>query len=192
MVLVDVDGPHRAPGGNAGFSRGFAKTVGPEGLVVGLDVSPTMLDRAVADTPDGEVAYVRGDIGEPIFLEKSFDAVCCFAAFHLLPDPMSAIGGLILGRRVPPRIHVDDEVGGREVQAEAARLEADQEDLAATRLKRRHRRLPRGGRRRPVEVLIGRPARVEELSRMLGGSAITAKTRAHAKELLDQHRRAAR
>ena len=34
--------------------------------------------------------------------------------------------------------------------------------------------------------------RVEELSRMLGGSAVTAKTRAHAKELLDQHRRAAR
>jgi len=33
---------------------------------------------------------------------------------------------------------------------------------------------------------------VEELARMLAGSAITAKTRAHAKELLEQHRRAAR
>jgi DNA repair protein RecN (Recombination protein N) len=32
-------------------------------------------------------------------------------------------------------------------------------------------------------------ARVEELARMLAGSAITAKTRAHAKELLEQHRR---
>ncbi len=32
--------------------------------------------------------------------------------------------------------------------------------------------------------------RVEELARMLGGSAITAKTRAHAKELYEQHRRA--
>ena len=32
-------------------------------------------------------------------------------------------------------------------------------------------------------------ARIEELSRMLGGSAITAKTRAHAKELLEHHRR---
>ncbi len=40
-----------------------------------------------------------------------------------------------------------------------------------------------------VEPLAG-PARVEELSRMLAGSAITAKTRAHARELLDQHRRA--
>ena len=42
-----------------------------------------------------------------------------------------------------------------------------------------------------VEPLRG-PARVEEISRMLAGSAITAKTRAHAKELLEQHRRAAR
>jgi DNA repair protein RecN (Recombination protein N) len=40
-----------------------------------------------------------------------------------------------------------------------------------------------------VETLAN-AARVEELARMLAGSAITAKTRAHAKELLDQHRRA--
>jgi DNA repair protein RecN (Recombination protein N) len=41
-----------------------------------------------------------------------------------------------------------------------------------------------------VEALAG-TARVEELARMVAGSAITAKTRAHAKELLEQHRRAA-
>ncbi|MEP7205929.1 MAG: DNA repair protein RecN [Casimicrobiaceae bacterium] len=35
------------------------------------------------------------------------------------------------------------------------------------------------------------PARVEELARMLAGSSITAKTRAHAQELLDAHRRPA-
>jgi DNA repair protein RecN (Recombination protein N) len=35
-------------------------------------------------------------------------------------------------------------------------------------------------------------ARVEELARMLAGSAITAKTRAHAQELLEQHRRPVR
>jgi DNA repair protein RecN (Recombination protein N) len=32
-------------------------------------------------------------------------------------------------------------------------------------------------------------ARVEELARMLGGAQVTAKTRAHAKELYEQHRR---
>jgi DNA repair protein RecN (Recombination protein N) len=44
--------------------------------------------------------------------------------------------------------------------------------------------------RAAVETLTG-PARVEELARMLSGKATTAKTRAHAKELLEQHRRAA-
>jgi len=36
---------------------------------------------------------------------------------------------------------------------------------------------------------LSRADRVEELARMLGGAEITAKTRAHAKELLEQHRR---
>ena len=39
---------------------------------------------------------------------------------------------------------------------------------------------------------LDKAGRVEELARMLGGSAITAKTRAHARELLEQHRRASR
>jgi DNA repair protein RecN (Recombination protein N) len=38
---------------------------------------------------------------------------------------------------------------------------------------------------------LGAAERVDELARMLAGSAITAKTRAHAKELLEQHRRGA-
>jgi DNA repair protein RecN (Recombination protein N) len=45
--------------------------------------------------------------------------------------------------------------------------------------------------RAEVEALDG-PARVEELARMLSGKATTAKTRAHAKELLEQHRRESR
>jgi DNA repair protein RecN (Recombination protein N) len=42
--------------------------------------------------------------------------------------------------------------------------------------------------RADVEALNA-SARIEELARMLAGSAITAKSRAHAKELLEQHRR---
>lgn len=91
MGLSPGDGVLDVACGNGNFSRGFARTVGAEGLVVGLDVSQTMLGRAVADTPGQEVAYVRGDIGEPIFREHSFDAICCFAAFHLLSDPMHAL-----------------------------------------------------------------------------------------------------
>ncbi len=38
---------------------------------------------------------------------------------------------------------------------------------------------------------LANDARIEELARMLGGAAVTAKTRAHAKELFQLHRRAA-
>jgi DNA repair protein RecN (Recombination protein N) len=37
---------------------------------------------------------------------------------------------------------------------------------------------------------LGKDGRIEELSRMLGGSEVTGKTRAHAKELYELHRRA--
>ena len=36
---------------------------------------------------------------------------------------------------------------------------------------------------------LTRPQRLDELARMLGGSEVTAKTRAHARELYEQHRR---
>ena len=80
--------------GTGNFTRGFARTVGDEGLAVGIDVSETMLARAVADTTEAglaNAAYVRGDAQELPFRDRSFDAVCCFAAFHLFADPMRAL-----------------------------------------------------------------------------------------------------
>jgi hypothetical protein len=47
-----------------------------------------------------------------------------------LADAMRAIDRLRFDRRVPPRIEQEDVLGGGEVEAEAARLEADQEQLA--------------------------------------------------------------
>ena len=41
---------------------------------------------------------------------------------------MGAVGGLIFDCRVPPRVVVDDGVGGGEVEADATGFEADQED----------------------------------------------------------------
>ncbi len=80
--------------GTGNFTRGFARTVGDEGLAVGIDVSETMLARAVADTTEAglaNAAFVRGDAQELPFRDRSFDAVCCFAAFHLFADPMRAL-----------------------------------------------------------------------------------------------------
>ncbi len=81
--------------GTGNFTRGFATTVGPEGLAVGIDVSETMLARAVGDTTGAglgdRTAYVRGNAQELPFVDGVFDAVCCFAALHLFADPERAL-----------------------------------------------------------------------------------------------------
>ncbi len=80
--------------GPGNFSREFARTVGPEGLVVGVDVSPTMLARAVADNERSGIAnlaLVRADATALPFRSGTFDATCCFAALHLFADPFAAL-----------------------------------------------------------------------------------------------------
>ena len=84
--------------GSGGFTRDFARAVGPAGLAVGLDASATMLARAVRDTDDeswGEVAYVRADATATPFADDAFDAVCVFLALHLMADPMAVLDELV-------------------------------------------------------------------------------------------------
>jgi SAM-dependent methyltransferase len=78
--------------GPGNFTRDFAQLVGPGGLAVGCDASPTMLARAVEETPDQDnVAYMRADAAALPFRDRTFDAVCCFAALHLFADPFRAL-----------------------------------------------------------------------------------------------------
>ncbi len=82
--------------GPGNFTRDFARLVGRSGLAVGVDASPTMLARAVEETPAargarGNVAYVRADAARLPFRDSSFDAVCCFAALHLFDEPFAAL-----------------------------------------------------------------------------------------------------
>jgi SAM-dependent methyltransferase len=95
LGLSPGDGVLDVACGTGPFTRDFARAVGPNGLVVGIDVSETMLTRAVADTRAAglgdRVAFIRGDASELPFRERSFDAVCCFAAIHLFADPLRAL-----------------------------------------------------------------------------------------------------
>lgn len=81
--------------GPGNFTRGFAATVGGQGLAVGLDASRPMLERAVRDTPPDAIAWVRGDAEHLPFADATFDAVCCFAALHLMRDPWAALAELV-------------------------------------------------------------------------------------------------
>lgn len=95
LELQPGDGVLDVACGTGNFTRGFARTVGPAGLAVGIDLSESMLARAVDDTRrarlEDRTAYIRGDASEPPFRPRSFDAVCCFAALHLFADPERAL-----------------------------------------------------------------------------------------------------
>ena len=93
LALSPGDGVLDVACGPGNFTREFARTVGDTGLAVGIDASPTMLDRAVRDTPDpfNNVSYVRGDAVALPFRDASFDGVCCFAALHLFENPFTAL-----------------------------------------------------------------------------------------------------
>ena len=94
MALSPGDGVLDVGCGTGGFTRDFARAVGPAGLVVGFDASQTMLRRAVGATSLDQVAYVRGDVVDMPFRDHSFDAVCCFAALNLFADPMAALDSM--------------------------------------------------------------------------------------------------
>jgi SAM-dependent methyltransferase len=117
LGLSPRDGVLDVACGTGNFTRGFAKTVGPEGLAVGIDVSVTMLSKAVADTEEAGLAdrttYIRGSAQELPFKEQSFDAVCCFAALHLFEDPMSALDSMTSVLTPGGRIALFTTVRGR-------------------------------------------------------------------------------
>ncbi len=80
--------------GPGNFSREFAKAVGSEGLVVGIDASPTMLTRGAEESDKAgarNLVLIRGDASALPLAESSFDCACCFAALHLFADPFAGL-----------------------------------------------------------------------------------------------------
>jgi ubiquinone/menaquinone biosynthesis C-methylase UbiE len=116
MGLSPGDGVLDVACGTGNFTRDFARSVGPDGLVVGIDISETMLVRAVSDTRAArldQVQYVRGDAQDLPFRDGSFDAVCCFAALHLFADPFAALDSFARVLTPGGRVAIFTSVRGR-------------------------------------------------------------------------------
>lgn len=81
--------------GPGNFTRIFGEQLSGDGLAVGLDASAPMLAKAVADNASPRVGYVRGDARGLPFADGTFDAVCCYAALYLVPEPFTVLNELL-------------------------------------------------------------------------------------------------
>jgi len=83
--------------------------------------------RAPRDDLLGQLA-LRVEQGVDPLLERPR----CDELMHLhvagLTDPESAVRGLLLNRRIPPAVVVEDVVGARQIEADAARFQREDED----------------------------------------------------------------
>jgi SAM-dependent methyltransferase len=81
--------------GPGNFTSAFADALTGGGLVVGLDASRPMLARAVVDNAVPRAGYLRADARRLPFADASFDAVCCYAALYLVPEPFTVLAEML-------------------------------------------------------------------------------------------------
>lgn len=80
--------------GHGNFTVELARRVGPQGLVVGLDISAAMLARAAARVRRAGLAHVllvRGDALALPFADGAFARVNCSGGLHQMPDLARAL-----------------------------------------------------------------------------------------------------
>lgn len=92
--------------GPGNFTAPLAEQLPVGGLAVGFDISEPMLTRAVVDNGTARTCYVRGDARRLPFADASFDAVCCFGALYLVPEPFRVAREMVRVLRPGGRIAV--------------------------------------------------------------------------------------
>ena len=81
--------------GPGNFTNRLAQGLADGGVAVGLDISEPMLTRAVLDNSGPHTCYVRADARQLPFDDETFDAVCCFGALYLMPEPLRIAADMV-------------------------------------------------------------------------------------------------
>ena len=106
---LDLSGTHRLLDiacGPGNFTGKLAQQLPADGLAVGFDISVPMLTRAVLDNSGPRTCYVRGDAGTLPFGDETFDAVCCFGALYLMPEPFQVAREMVRVLRPGGRVAI--------------------------------------------------------------------------------------
>ena len=124
--------------GPGNFTSFFAGRLDGDGFVIGLDNSVPMMERAVRDNSSARAVYMRGDALDLPFNNRAFDAVSCFAALHLVPEPLGVLHEMVRVLAPGGRIAVMTTYG-RESFLVRKGLELGADDLRRTRIRPHHR-----------------------------------------------------
>jgi SAM-dependent methyltransferase len=99
--------------GPGNFTAELARRLPSGGLAVGFDISEPMLTRAVLDNSGPGVCYVRGDGRALPFDDETFDAVCCFGALYLMPEPFRVAHEMVRVLRPGGRVAILTSYSGQ-------------------------------------------------------------------------------
>jgi SAM-dependent methyltransferase len=80
--------------GRGDFTTFFADRLGGNGFVIGLDDSALMMERATRYNSCARAVYMRADAFSLPFKNGAFDVVC-FAALHLVPEPIAMLREMV-------------------------------------------------------------------------------------------------
>jgi ubiquinone/menaquinone biosynthesis C-methylase UbiE len=106
--------------GPGNFTGTLAKRLPDSGLAIGFDISEPMLTRAVLDNSGPRTCYVRGDARELPFGDETFDAVCCFGALYLIPEPFRVAHEMVRVLRPGGRVAILTSYAGQAAPARHA------------------------------------------------------------------------
>ncbi len=110
-------------GSGGGFDAFLAaKAVGPEGRVLGVDMTPEMIERASENARKGGYGNVEFRLGEIESLpveDASIDVVLSNCVINLVPDKRRAFAEACRVLRPGGRLHLSDIVLGRTLPEEA-------------------------------------------------------------------------
>ena len=76
-------------------SLDLAQIVGSRGMVVGIDITPAMIELARCEASEAGIQNVRFEVVEnetvPYSIEQDFDVVSCRFGLMFMPDPLAAL-----------------------------------------------------------------------------------------------------
>ena len=90
-----------------------------------------MLTRAVLDNSGPRTCYVRGDAGTLPFGDETFDAVCCFGALYLMPEPFRVAHEMVRVLRPGGRVAILTSYAGQPPPVRQAMTAGARADRAA-------------------------------------------------------------